>query len=64
VIDWTKVPTGFVPIDDASALWEVAEIVIPKVLEHMARRQSLVRLDQLCQDIVPVSSPGGARATE
>jgi hypothetical protein len=53
VIDWSKVPTVFVPIDADSHLWEVAEIITPKVLEYMMRRASLVRLDQLCHDCCP-----------
>jgi len=41
----------FVPIDQDSELWEVAEVVMPKILEYMAERRPFVNVEEICQDI-------------
>jgi hypothetical protein len=64
LIDWTKVPTGFVPMDDSSHSWEVAEVVMPKVVEYLARRAPLVRLEQLCHDSCPTWGQMGKEPKE
>lgn len=50
-IDWSRVPTGFVPIDAQSEAWEVAEVVIPEILEHMLRRSPQVSVEQICAGV-------------
>lgn len=50
-IDWRRVPLGFIPLDSESALWEVAEVVIPKVLHYMSQRRPRVGLDEICKDV-------------
>jgi len=50
-IDWSRVPSMFVPIDRDSELWEVAEVVMPKVLGYMTELRPLARVGEICQDI-------------
>ena len=46
-IDWDKVPTSFVPFDSESPDWEVAEVIIPRILVHMHERNPRIQLRQL-----------------
>ncbi len=41
-IDWGNVPNYFFPVDVDSELWELAELVIPKVLELMGMVVSII----------------------
>jgi len=50
-IDWTKIPSIFAPIDEESDLWEVAEVIMPKILHYMTQRMPSVRIEDLCQDV-------------
>ncbi len=50
-INWNRVPSNFVPLNGDSALWEVAEKVIPKVLEYMLDRRPHVSMDEISRDI-------------
>ena len=54
-IDWEQVPTGFVPLDGDSELWEVAEFVVPKVLQYLSERRPVVRPKEVCQDVCCVA---------
>ncbi|WP_325310483.1 hypothetical protein [Longimicrobium sp.] len=47
-IDWDTVPNSFIPIDAESALWEVADIVLPHVLALMTKRIPEIQLRDLC----------------
>jgi hypothetical protein len=50
-IDWDQVPSRFVPLDRDSELWEVAEVLAPKLLHYMWERRPQVALEQICADI-------------
>ena len=50
-INWDQVPSMFVPLDADSALWEVAEVVGPKMLQYMCERRPQVALNDICADI-------------
>jgi len=52
-IDFSKVPTSFVPFDGDSDLWVVADCVISKIVEYMLRGQPHVLLGRLAEDTVP-----------
>ena len=61
-IDWGAVPTSFVPIDQDSLLWEVAEIVIPQLLAAMAVRSPVVRPIDLAGEVCKTWSMMGTPA--
>lgn len=63
-IDWDRVPTGFVPLDADSELWEVAEVVVPKVLQYLSERRPVVRPGEVCQDVCIVWGSMGSPAKE
>lgn len=50
-INWDRVASLFVPLDGDSALWEVAEVLAPKILHYMSERRPQVALEQICADI-------------
>lgn len=50
-INWDRVPTRFVPLDYQSEPWEVAEVIMPKILEYMTERRPRVIISKICQDI-------------
>lgn len=50
-IDWAKIPSIFAPIDEESDLWEVAEVIMPKILDYMTQRMPSVKIENLCQDV-------------
>lgn len=60
-VDLAKAPTGFVPFDENSELWEVAECVIPMIIEYMSRRETRLLLDKLAGDAVPTWDIMGGR---
>lgn len=51
-IDFSQQPTLFVPFDQDSELWVVAERVMPEVLVYMLERRPRVLLAALAQDTV------------
>jgi hypothetical protein len=53
-INFELAPTGHVPINEYSEDWEVAEVVIPKVIEKMMDRQTLIRASSICNAICPL----------
>lgn len=53
-INFGVAPTGHVPVNEYSEDWEVAEIVIPKVLEKMMDRQTIIRASSICHAICPL----------
>ena len=50
-IDWEQVPYGFVPVNEDSKPWEIAEVVMPIVLRYMTERRPSARVPDICQDI-------------
>jgi len=50
-INWSRVPSRFVPLDSDSPLWEVAEVLAPKILHYMSERRPRVTLEQICADV-------------
>jgi hypothetical protein len=61
-IDWDKISTRFVPLDKESEPWEIAEVVIPKIMQFMTERRPRISLEELCQAVCEtwgiMSSPG------
>jgi len=53
-IDWDHVPTSFVPLDADSPRWRVAEVIMPKVIKHMAHSQPMVDVLMLCEEACPL----------
>lgn len=53
-LDLRGAPMSFVPISDTSAPWEVAEVVLPRILERMLQRDALVKSSTLCTSICPI----------
>jgi len=47
-INWPRVPTRFIPLNNDSAPWEIAEVVIPKILEYMNERRPFVSVRDIC----------------
>ena len=47
-LDWAWVPMQFVPINNESRDWEVAETVMPIVLELMNAGETQISSDQIC----------------
>lgn len=54
LLDFSKVPTQLVPFDHNSEFWEIAEHVLPQVVQYMRRGEPRVTLDQVTTDCVPV----------
>ena len=52
-IDFSIVTTCFVPFDNDSELWEIAEFIMPQIFEYMFQRQPHFLLDDLITDTVP-----------
>ncbi len=50
-INWSRLSSRFVPLNSESELWELAEVVMPKVLHYMTERRPRVRIEDICQDI-------------
>jgi hypothetical protein len=50
-IDWAQIPSRFVPIDQDSELWEVAEVIIPKILQYMTERRPRVKVIEISHDV-------------
>jgi hypothetical protein len=50
-IDWSRVPSRFVPLNEESALWEVAEVVTPRILQYMIERRPMVDVQEICPNI-------------
>ena len=50
-ISWSRVPTGFVRIDVSSELWEVAEVLGPKLLSYMMERRPRIALTEVYPDL-------------
>jgi len=46
-ITLSSIPTGFVPIGPESEPADVAEVVMPKILEFMADRRSIITVDEV-----------------
>ena len=53
-LDFSKVPTQFVPFDHNSEFWEIAEHVIPQIVEYMCRGAPRFTLKQVATDCMPV----------
>lgn len=53
-LDFSKVPTQIVPFDHNSEFWEIAEHVIPQIVEYMCRGAPRFTLEQVATDCVPV----------
>ena len=54
VIDFNKAPTQIVPFDHNSEPWEIAERIMPKVIEYMFKRIPIFLLEQLANDRMPL----------
>jgi hypothetical protein len=54
LINMSLCPTCHVPISDTSADWEVADIVIPKLIERMLKRDTMVGISSLCPSVFPL----------
>lgn len=52
-VNWGAVPTSYVPFDQDSEGWEVAESTIPEVLSAMLRRERRLEFKQICQSLTP-----------
>ncbi len=50
-VNWNRVPTGFVRIDGSSELWEVAEVLGPRVLSYMLQRRPRVHMLEVYPDL-------------
>ena len=53
-VDLSKVPTQIVPFDHNSEFWEIAEHIIPQIVEYMCRGTPRFTLEQVANDCVPV----------
>lgn len=60
-VQWENIPTSFLPVDRDSKLHEFAEVIIPEVLQNMARNESRVLLDPLTHRIFPLWDYVGAK---
>ena len=52
--DISKTPTQLVPFDHNSEFWEIAERIIPQIIQYMTQAASRFTLDQLARECVPV----------
>ena len=50
-VNLANVPTQFIPFNEKSDTWEVAESVIPLMLEHMHQRRPILTVDAICKDV-------------
>lgn len=55
-VDWNTVPTFLFPLDTDSALGDFAQLMMPAILERMAKGETRILLDQIPQDIIPAWS--------
>lgn len=53
MINWERIPTFLYPLDRDSEVWSFAELMIPKILEHMAQGAPRILLRDLAEAIVP-----------
>jgi hypothetical protein len=53
-LDMSKVPTQIIPFDHNSQFWEIAEQVLPQIIEYMCRGAPRFTLEQVASDCVPV----------
>jgi len=51
-ISLTFAPTSFVPFNEESEDWEVAEKVIPYVIQQMFRREATILLEDACHQLI------------
>jgi hypothetical protein len=54
-MDWGQSPTGFVPIDAASEVWEAAAVVLPAVVSNMTIGATSVLVPQLAMNVCPLT---------
>lgn len=50
-VRWDEVPMGWIPFDHDSELWEVAEVVIPRVIGRMVDREPRVGARSVCDAV-------------
>jgi hypothetical protein len=53
-LDFSKVPSQIVPFDHNSEFWEIAEQIVPQIVEYMCRGDPRFTLPQVATDCVPV----------
>lgn len=53
-VNFAAASMSHVPINEKSEDWEVADVVIPRVLERMLDRQTLVRATSICPMVCPL----------
>lgn len=53
-VNFSMLPTQIVPFDHNSQHWEIAEHIVPQIIEYMSRGEPCFTLDQIAQDCVPV----------
>jgi hypothetical protein len=51
-IEMELIPLSFVPFNESSELWEVAQIVIPEIIKQMVSREPLVLLEEVCKTTI------------
>lgn len=54
VIDFDQAPTSFIPFNEESEDWEIAEVVIQFIITQMAARKPNLFLEEMCNDLIPV----------
>ena len=52
-VDLNTAPLSFIPFDEKSRNWEIAEVVIPYIIEQMIQHKQYILLNNLCNDLIP-----------
>lgn len=50
-LDWSSIPTGYVPVDADSELWEVAAAAFPKIIAQMHAEVPSAHVGQLAEHV-------------
>ena len=63
-IDWSAVPTNYIPVDEASPLSMVASVVVPRLLQYANEDREDVTIVKVCEDICTVWGALGGPAKD
>ncbi|MGB8991706.1 MAG: hypothetical protein WCD80_06590 [Desulfobaccales bacterium] len=49
-VNWKYIPRSFVPVNSESDLWEIAELLLPKILKYLKEKRTTIDIEEICQD--------------
>ena len=49
-VNWKYIPQSFVPLNSESEPWEIAELLLPKILKYLKDKKATIAIEEICQD--------------